>query len=108
MCILLQEEKVDGSGDGSWKGVRYFSCKDGHAVFIVHNMLKPDRRQKKRSLVGRGRFSVHSLTYATLCRASGCFTCTTSCEMSCIQLLINLLRIAHKLFAYMVGLVVGF
>ena len=68
MYILLQEKKVDGSGDGSWKGVRYFSCKDGHAVFIVLSKLKPDIRQKTRSLVGRGRFSVHSLTFATLCR----------------------------------------
>ena len=46
---------MGGCGDGSWKGERYFSCKDGHALFIVRNMLKPDRRQKKRSLVGQGK-----------------------------------------------------
>ena len=35
---------MDGCGDGSWKGEQYFSCRDGHAVFIVLSKLKPDSR----------------------------------------------------------------
>ena len=35
---------MDGCGDGSWKGERYFTCSDGHAVFIVLSKLKPDPR----------------------------------------------------------------
>ena len=35
---------MDGGGDGSWKGERYFTCSDGHAVFIVLSKLKPDPR----------------------------------------------------------------
>ena len=43
VCIV-QETRMDGSGDGSWNGERYFSCKDGHALFIVLSKLKPDAR----------------------------------------------------------------
>ena len=35
---------MNKSGDGSWNGVQYFSCKDGHAVFILLSKLKPDAR----------------------------------------------------------------
>ena len=35
---------MDGCGDGSWNGEQYFSCRDGHAVFIVLSKLKPDSR----------------------------------------------------------------
>ena len=35
---------MDGVGDGSWGSERYFSCKDGHALFIVLSKLKPDSR----------------------------------------------------------------
>ena len=35
---------MDGCGDGSWKGERYFTCPDGHALFIVLSKLKPDPR----------------------------------------------------------------
>ena len=44
MCLLLQDMKVDGCGDGSWDSKRYFTCKDGHAIFIVLSKLKPDQR----------------------------------------------------------------
>ena len=35
---------MDGCGDGSWNGEQYFSCRDGHAMFIVLSKLKPDSR----------------------------------------------------------------
>ena len=35
---------MDGCGDGSWEGEQYFSCRDGHAMFIVLNKLKLDSR----------------------------------------------------------------
>ena len=44
MCLLLQDMKVDGCGDGSWDNKRYFTCIDGHAIFIVLSKLKPDQR----------------------------------------------------------------
>ena len=44
ICMLLQETRMDGCGDGSWKDEQYFSCRDGHAMFIVLSKLKPDSR----------------------------------------------------------------
>ena len=41
--LLLQDTRMDGCGDGSWSGKQYFSCRDGHALFIVLRKLKPDR-----------------------------------------------------------------
>lgn len=76
LCILLQDEQVDGCGDGSWKGKRYFSCKDGHSLFTVPSRLKPDRRHvNKHSLVIHGKFIMHSLTPSAFCKASVCAFC---------------------------------
>ena len=61
MCIvLLQDRKVAGGGDGSWDDKRYFTCKDGHAIFIVLKRLLPDRRVRRGHSAGGGRLIVHS------------------------------------------------
>ena len=51
---------MDRCGDGSWNNKRYFTCKDGHAIFIVLNRLLPDRRVRKGHSAGGGRLIVHS------------------------------------------------
>ena len=51
---------MDGCGDGSWNNKRYFTCKDGHAVFIVLSKLKPGQRHRKRHSSGGGKLTVHS------------------------------------------------
>ena len=60
MCVLLQEEAVPGCGDGSWDNKRYFTCKNGHALFIVLNKLKPDQRFRKAHSASGGKLIVHS------------------------------------------------
>ena len=61
ICIvLLQDRKVAGGGDGSWDDKRYFTCKDGHAIFIVLKRLLPDRRVRRGHSAGGGRLIVHS------------------------------------------------
>ena len=42
--LLLQDTRMDGCGDGSWNGEQYFSCRDGHGMFIVLSKLKLDSR----------------------------------------------------------------
>ena len=60
MCLLLQDMKMDGCGDGSWDDKRYFTCKDGHAIFIVLKRLLPDWRVRRGHSAGGGRLIVHS------------------------------------------------
>ena len=45
VCVLLlQEESMEGCGDGTWNGVRYFSCRQGHGFFCPVSSLAPDQR----------------------------------------------------------------
>ena len=48
-----------GGGDGSWDNKRYFTCKDGHAVFIELQKELPDRQVRRRHSAGGGRLIVH-------------------------------------------------
>ena len=50
--------KMEGCGDGSWDDKCYFTCKDGHAIFIVLSKLKPDQRHKKRHSSSGGKLSL--------------------------------------------------
>ena len=54
LLILLQEDDVDNLAgmDGSWSGVKYFSCKPNRGKFVVLNSLKPDQRLKENALPG--------------------------------------------------------
>ena len=82
MCLLLQDMKVDGCGDGSWNNKRYFTCKDGHAVFIVLSKLKPDQRHRKRHSSGGGKLTVHSHLLECVQDFKGVpSSCGTSCSM---------------------------
>ena len=49
---------MDGCGDGSWNGERYFTCNDGHAVFIVLSKLKADHRFVQQPQGANRKFSV--------------------------------------------------
>ena len=81
MCIaLLQDMKVEGCGDGSWDNKRYFTCVDGHAVFIVLSKLKPDQRHGKRHSSGGGKLIVHS---HLLQRVQGFKGVPSSCDALC-------------------------
>ena len=35
---------MDGCDDGTWNGVRYFSCRQGHGFFCPMSSLNPDLR----------------------------------------------------------------
>ncbi len=71
ICIAsLQDMKMDGCGDGSWDNKRYFTCKDGHAKFIVLSKLKPDQRHRKRHSSSGGKLTVHSHLLNVLQRCS--------------------------------------
>ena len=53
---------MDGGGDGSWKGERYFTCTDGHAVFIALSKLKPDPRFVQQPQGSNRKLCVSALT----------------------------------------------
>ena len=40
----LQEEPMEGCADGTWKGVRYFNCRQGQGFFCPLSSLVPDQR----------------------------------------------------------------
>lgn len=44
ITVALQEQYADRCGDGTWEGVRYFSCDYGRAFFCPVSTLKPDQR----------------------------------------------------------------
>ena len=83
MCIvLLQDMKVAGGGDGSWNNKRYFTCVDGHAVFIVLSKLKPDQRHRKRHSSSGGKLTVHSHLLRCVQGFKGApSSCGASCSM---------------------------
>ena len=35
---------MEGCSDGTWNGVRYFSCRQGHGFFCPISSLDPDQR----------------------------------------------------------------
>ena len=35
---------MEGCGDGTWNGVRYFNCQTGHSIFFPLSSLTPDQR----------------------------------------------------------------
>ena len=35
---------MEGCSDGTWNGVRYFSCQMGHGFFCPMSSLAPDQR----------------------------------------------------------------
>ena len=35
---------MEGCNDGIWKGIRYFSCRQGHGFFCPLSSLAPDQR----------------------------------------------------------------
>ena len=74
MCLLLQDKKIDGCGDGSWDNKRYFSCEDGHALFIVLSRLMPDRRHRKGHTSGGSKLIVRSHLLHCVNKASECFS----------------------------------
>ena len=41
---ILQEEPMDGCGDGMWNGVRYFTSRHEHGFFCPISLLVPDPR----------------------------------------------------------------
>ena len=43
---------MDGCGDGLWSGVRYFSCRQGHAFFCPLSSLSPDQRFAQTTTAG--------------------------------------------------------
>ena len=42
--LKSQEEPMERCQDGIWKGVRYFTCRQGHAFFCPVSSLAPDQR----------------------------------------------------------------
>ena len=65
LVILLQEDDVDNSKDGSWSGVKYFSCKPNRGKFVFLNSLKPDQRLKENALPGN--IYMHSYLLLKFC-----------------------------------------
>ena len=51
MHFLLQEEPMEGCHDGVWNGIRYFSCRQGHALFCPLSSLTPDQRFAQTTVV---------------------------------------------------------
>lgn len=53
--IVLQEDYVDtfAGNDGSWGGIKYFSCKPNKGKFVMLTALKPDQRTKNDALPGK-------------------------------------------------------
>lgn len=43
ICVV-QDIKVKGGGPGSFQGVNYFNCSDGHGLFLPVSHLKRDGR----------------------------------------------------------------
>ena len=50
---------MDGCLDGMWKGVRYFSCRQGHAFFCPVASLAPDQRFTPNTSAAVNRELVH-------------------------------------------------
>ena len=46
---------MGGCGDGSWNGVRYFSCRQGHGFFCPLSSLTPDQRFTQIAEIGVNR-----------------------------------------------------
>ena len=44
VLYTLQEHEVEGGGSGSFQGVSYFSCHQGHGLFLPVSHLKGDDR----------------------------------------------------------------
>ena len=67
LLILSQEDIVDNFAgkDGSWSGVKYFSCKPNRGKFVVLNSLKPDQRLKENALPGNV-YCIHICFYSLL------------------------------------------
>ena len=42
--MIPQECQVEGGGSGSFLGISYFSCSDGHGLFLPTSRLKKDNR----------------------------------------------------------------
>ena len=40
--MIPQEYQVEGGGPGSFQGTSYFSCSDGHGLFLPMSRLKRD------------------------------------------------------------------
>ena len=40
----MQDDIVDGGHSGKYEGKRYFTCDDGHGVFLPMTTLRPDDR----------------------------------------------------------------
>ena len=48
--MIPQECQVEGGGRGSFQGTSYFSCSDGHGLFLPTSRLKQDNRFEEGTL----------------------------------------------------------
>ena len=58
---------MEGCGDGMWKGVRYFSCRQGHGFFCPLSSLIPDQRFTQTIVTDANRKSLQQYIMCTYC-----------------------------------------
>ena len=57
---------MEGCNDGTWNGVRYFSCRQGHGFFVPLSLLSPDQRFAEVTIAATNRKCIskhHMLTH---------------------------------------------